>query len=248
MSLQEPSRNELLKILSSLKVFFESQKRSGINVYMQKENVPGDVCDVPLRTDKELKNSIPRDNDLRLHDIQEVIGECTRCKLHKTRNKIVFGEGNPDARLLFIGEAPGADEDVQGRPFVGKAGQLLTRIIQAINLKRNDVYIANIVKCRPPKNRNPDDDEIQTCFPFLLKQLHVIQPQIICTLGRIATSAVLKTEGGITELRGKFYHFNGIKVMPTYHPSYLLRNQEKKKETWIDMQMVQKEYFRDVPR
>jgi len=140
-----------------------------------------------------------------------------------------------------VGEAPGADEDIQGHPFVGKAGQLLTRIVAAINLKRSDVYIANVIKCRPPSNRDPEEEEIRTCIPFLKKQLEVIRPRIICTLGRIAAQALLETDRGITKLRGEFHHYGDVKVMPTYHPSYLLRNQEKKKETWVDMQLVQKE-------
>jgi DNA polymerase len=159
----------------------------------------------------------------------------------------VFGAGNPDAQLVFVGEAPGADEDVQGEPFVGKAGQLLTRIIEAIKLQRSEVYIANVVKCRPPGNRDPQDDEIQTCIPFLKKQLEVIQPHIICALGRIATRALLNTQQSITTLRGRFHELpNGMKVMPTYHPSFLLRYPEKKRETWEDMQKVQKEYLQSA--
>lgn len=178
-----------------------------------------------------------------LDKIVEEMGACTRCKLHRTRKNIVFGEGNPDAKLMFVGEAPGADEDVQGQPFVGRAGQLLTRIIEAIDLKRSEVYIGNIIKCRPPSNRNPEEDEVCACIPFLRKQIEVIDPDIICTLGNIATQSLLETSMGITKLRGKFHDLDGRKVMPTYHPSYLLRNQAKKRETWEDMKMVRAEYL-----
>jgi len=180
-----------------------------------------------------------------LQAVRAALGECTRCKLHQGRRTIVFGEGNPHAALVFVGEAPGADEDEQGRPFVGKAGQLLTRIIQAIGLQRSDVYIANILKCRPPGNRDPEDDEISTCIPFLRGQLAAIRPRVICALGRFAARALLDTDQGITHLRGRFHRFGDILVMPTYHPSYLLRNESKKRETWIDMQMVQKELMKD---
>ena len=226
MNSSEDLRREVLEVLSSLKVYFETQKLSGINyLYLHK-------------TDSEKKKAM-------LKEAREDLGDCKRCKLHARRKNIVFGEGNPDARLVFVGEAPEYEEDAQGRPFVGKAGQLLTRIINAINLKRSDVYIANIIKCRPPSNRDPEEDEIQTCIPFLKRQLEIIQPRIICTLGKVATNALLETDKGITELRGKFHQLGDVKVMPTYHPSYLLRNQDKKKETWVDMQMVQKEYFKD---
>jgi DNA polymerase len=182
----------------------------------------------------------PADPAGRLRLLQEELGECTRCNLCNARSHVVFGAGNPAARLMFIGEAPGADEDRQGEPFVGRAGQLLTRIIQAIGMQRRDVYIANIIKCRPPGNRDPQDDEISTCIPFLKQQIEIISPQVICTLGRIAAHALLGTDTGITRLRGHFHTYAGIMVMPTYHPSYLLRAPEKKKEAWIDMQMVQK--------
>ena len=145
---------------------------------------------------------------------------------------------------MFIGEAPGGDEDLTGRPFVGRAGQLLTRIIESINLKRDEVYIANIIKCRPPQNRNPEEDEVRACLPFLYRQIEIIKPRIICTLGKVATNTLLETKRGITELRGRFYTLGDIKVMPTYHPSYLLRNELKKRETWIDVQKIQAEYLK----
>jgi DNA polymerase len=186
----------------------------------------------------------PGDKKRLLEELKGVIGDCTRCKLHTQRKNIVFGVGNPDARLVFVGEGPGRDEDLQGEPFVGKAGQLLTKIIQAIGLKREDVYIANIVKCRPPENRNPQPDEIKTCEPFLFKQLEIIKPNIICALGNFAAQTLLMSSEKITNLRGKFHNFRGIKLMPTYHPAFLLRNPDMKRDVWEDMKMVQKEYFK----
>jgi len=175
-----------------------------------------------------------------LKEIRKEMGDCRRCKLHRTRRTIVFGEGNKKAKLMLIGEGPGYDEDVQGRPFVGKAGQLLTKILQSIHLQREEVYIANIIKCRPPGNRNPEPDEIQNCFPFLLKQINTIQPKIICALGTFAAQTLLKTNTKITMLRGKVYDLTGIKLIPTFHPAFLLRNPERKKEVWEDMKEISK--------
>ncbi|MEW6327057.1 MAG: uracil-DNA glycosylase [Thermodesulfobacteriota bacterium] len=177
-----------------------------------------------------------------LADVRRELGDCERCKLHRTRTNIVFGAGNEQAKLVFVGEGPGLDEDIQGEPFVGAAGQLLTRIIRAINLRREDVYICNIIKCRPPKNRTPEPDEIEACKPFVLKQLDAIRPRLICALGSVAAQALLETAAPISILRGRFHNFQGIKLMPTYHPAYLLRNPAKKREVWEDMQKVQKEY------
>jgi DNA polymerase len=173
-----------------------------------------------------------------LEEVQKELGDCKRCKLHQTRRTIVFGEGNEKATLMFIGEGPGYDEDVQGRPFVGKAGQLLTKIIESINLSREEVYIANIVKCRPPQNRNPEPDEIQSCNPFLMSQIRVIQPRIICALGTFAAQTLLKTDTKISALRGKLFDLEGSKVIPTYHPAFLLRNPERKREVWEDMKKI----------
>jgi uracil-DNA glycosylase len=166
------------------------------------------------------------------------IGECTRCKLHPTRTNIVFGTGNPAARLMFIGEAPGEEEDLQGKPFVGKAGQLLTRILKAMNLEREDVYIANILKCRPPSNRNPQADEIATCEPFLRRQVEIIQPAVLCALGTFAAQTLLQTDQKISRLRGKFHDYHGIRLMPTFHPAYLLRNPNDKRLVWEDMKLI----------
>lgn len=175
-----------------------------------------------------------------LDAIRADLGDCTRCRLHEKRRTIVFGSGNPQADLMFIGEGPGYEEDVQGLPFVGPAGQLLTRIIQAIERKREDVYIANVVKCRPPGNRDPEPDEMATCRPFLDRQILAVRPRVICTLGRIATQVLLGTEKPMRTLRGQIFNYGDALVVPTYHPAYLLRNPAKKKETWQDVQLVQR--------
>lgn len=180
------------------------------------------------------------DKPLTLEDIRRELGNCQRCSLHQGRNNIVFGEGNPDADLVFVGEAPGADEDIQGRPFVGRAGQLFTKIIAAMGLTRKEVYICNILKCRPPKNRNPRPEEIRACEPFLIKQLQAIKPEVICALGTFAAHTLLNTKVPISVLRGKFHSYQGIKFMPTYHPAYLLRNPGAKRQVWEDAQMIMK--------
>ena len=169
------------------------------------------------------------------------LGDCTRCKLSGLgRRQVVFGVGNPNADLMFVGEAPGADEDVQGVPFVGRAGQLLTKIIEAIDLKREDVYIANVIKCRPPQNRNPEPDEIETCEPFLFRQIDVIKPKVIVALGKFGAQTLLRTEDPISRLRGRVFQFRGAKLIPTFHPAYLLRNPSSKREVWEDMKLVKR--------
>jgi uracil-DNA glycosylase family 4 len=177
-----------------------------------------------------------------LETIRADLGDCRRCKLASSRTNIVFGKGNPNARLVFVGEGPGFDEDKKGEPFVGAAGQLLTKIIEAIKLSRAQVYICNIIKCRPPGNRNPEPDEIEACSPFLQRQIAAIKPNFICTLGKFAAQTLLKTDAPISKLRGRFHEYRGIKVMPTYHPAYLLRNPEKKREVWEDMKKLMREY------
>jgi uracil-DNA glycosylase len=165
--------------------------------------------------------------------------DCSRCKLHTLgRKQIVFGVGNPNADLMFVGEAPGADEDIQGEPFVGRAGQLLTKIIEAIGLRREDVYIANVIKCRPPQNRNPEPDEVEQCEPFLFRQIDVIKPKVIVALGKFAAQCLLKTTDPITRIRGREYRYRDAILMPTYHPAYLLRNPSSKREVWEDMKRV----------
>ena len=175
-----------------------------------------------------------------LATIQADIGDdCRRCKLHKLgRKQIVFGVGNPNADLMFVGEAPGADEDLQGEPFVGKAGQLLTKIIEAIGLTREQVYIANVIKCRPPGNRNPEPDEVEQCEPFLFRQIDTIKPKVIVALGTFAARTLLRTLDPISRLRGRVYDYRGAKLIPTFHPAYLLRNPSSKREVWEDMKVA----------
>ena len=211
------------ELLSDLRTYLEYLKGMGITTLPVAEDVP---------------QKAPRSESPTLADVRKELGDCKRCKLHRTRKTIVFGEGNEKATLMFIGEGPGYDEDVQGRPFVGKAGQLLTKIIESINLSREEVYIANIIKCRPPQNRNPEPDEIGSCNPFLMEQIRVIQPKIICALGTFSAHTLLKTDTKITALRGRLFDLEKIKVIPTYHPAFLLRNPERKKEVWEDMKKI----------
>ncbi len=180
-------------------------------------------------------DKVPDDSPLK---IRTDLGECTRCKLHTTRNKIVFGDGNPKAELVFVGEGPGHDEDMQGLPFVGRAGKLLTQMIEAMGLQRKDVYICNVVKCRPPENRAPEKDEVAECSPFLLRQIDAIAPKVIVCLGSIASQTLLQTTRGISQFRGQWLEFRGRKLLATYHPAYLLRNPSAKSEVWKDLQKV----------
>ena len=189
---------------------------------------------------KEYNIHIPDDlsKQEKLDFFAKEIAQCQLCPLAKGRRHVVFGAGDPDADLMFVGEAPGRDEDIQGVPFVGRAGQLLTKIIEAIDMTRQTVYIANIGKCRPPNNRAPLPDEMQACLPFLLRQIDIIQPKIICLLGATAVRGLLDVKTGITKLRGRFIDWDGIRVMPTYHPAYLLRNPAAKRDVWEDMKLV----------
>lgn len=175
-----------------------------------------------------------------LEVIRMDLGDCRRCKLSKGRKNIVFGAGDPNARLMFVGEGPGYEEDQKGEPFVGAAGRLLTKIIEAINHTREQVYICNIIKCRPPGNRNPMTDEIEECFPFLKRQIAFVKPDVICALGAFAAQTLLETKSPISKLRGCFYDYMGTKVLPTYHPAYLLRSPDKKRDVWEDMQKLMK--------
>jgi DNA polymerase len=172
--------------------------------------------------------------------IRADIGDCTRCRLHKGRTNLVFGVGNVNADLMFVGEGPGADEDAQGEPFVGRAGQLLNNMITAMGLKRSDVYIANVVKCRPPSNRTPEKDECDTCSPFLMRQIDVIKPKVIVALGAVAAKNLLAVSDSMANLRGRWYDFRNSKLLVTYHPAYLLRDPRQKKEAWKDLQMAMK--------
>jgi uracil-DNA glycosylase family 4 len=224
MTMADPVR----EIIADLKSYLEYLKGLGV------EHLP---LTERIKKAKDDRPSVPSSGSS-LKGVREELGDCRRCKLHKARHTLVFGEGNPKARLMFVGEGPGYDEDVQGRPFVGRAGQLLTKIIQSIGFQREEVYIANIVKCRPPQNRNPEPDEIEACHPFVLKQIEAIQPSIICALGTFAAQTLLKTHEKITALRGRVFDLGGIKVVPTYHPAFLLRNPERKRDVWEDMKRI----------
>jgi DNA polymerase len=180
--------------------------------------------------------------------LREDIGDCRRCKLYRDRNTLVFGEGSSKARLVFVGEGPGREEDQVGRPFVGEAGTLLTKIIEAMGLSRESVYICNVVKCRPPKNRDPEGDEIESCLPFLKRQINLIQPDVICALGRVAAQALLGEEFRITRERGNWQSFMDIPMMPTFHPAYLLRNPSAKREVWEDIQEIMRHLGLEVKK
>lgn len=193
---------------------------------------------LPLRTPIPAKAGTKLDKASALKALRKKIGDCQRCKLSASRTNIVFGEGNPQAKLMFIGEGPGRDEDIQGRPFVGDAGKLLTRLIEKMGFKREDVYIANIVKCRPPMNREPEEDEINACKPFIEEQIKIINPGVIISLGKISAQNLINTKVPISKLRGRFYDYIDIPLMPTFHPAYLLRNPKDKQLTWEDAQKV----------
>ena len=195
-----------------------------------------------------LFESADKVKDDTLLKIREDLGECTRCKLHKGRNKIVFVDGNPKAELVFVGEGPGADEDAQGLPFVGRAGKLLTQMIEAMGLQRSDVYICNVVKCRPPENRAPEPDEVASCSPFLMRQIDSIQPKVIVCLGATAAKTILNTTRGISQFRGEWLEWRGYKLMATYHPAYLLRNPPAKADVWKDLQKDMAELGLQLPK
>lgn len=196
------------------------------------------------------KNQVPAPNGQiaagPLEELRVQISSCTKCPLAKTRNSFVFGEGDPRAGLVFVGEAPGHEEDLQGRPFVGAAGQLLTKIIEAIKLDRSQVYICNILKCRPPNNRNPLPAEIEKCEPYLVRQLEIIKPKVICALGTFAAQTLLKTKLPISKLRGQVHYYQNIQLVPTFHPAALLRNPGWKRQTWEDVQLVRKIYDQEL--
>jgi DNA polymerase len=200
--------------------------------------VAAPISALPIVDDVSLFEAIDRVENDSLERIREDLGECTRCRLSKQRNKIVFGAGNPRAELVFVGEGPGHDEDIQGLPFVGRAGKLLTQMIEAMGLQREDVYICNVVKCRPPDNRKPENDEVATCSPYLFRQLDVIAPKAIVCLGATAAQALLKTTDSISRFRGTWFDYRGTKLLAPYHPAYLLRNPAAKSEVWKDLQKV----------
>lgn len=237
-------RSELIDVVRALKAYVQAYPS---------------CCSLPARAEKEERRpaALPRetakktgfpaaDRAAMLESLQKELLACSRCCLGGQRKNLVFGEGNPYADLVFVGEAPGADEDRLGRPFVGRAGQLLTRMIIAMGLKREDVYICNILKCRPPGNRNPEKEEIAECEPYLIRQLEIIKPKIICALGTFAAQTLLKKDVPITALRGRYHDYHGIKLMPTYHPAYLLRNAGAKKLVWEDLQVIMKDLGLDI--
>ena len=240
---QKPVRTNILSNLPSLK------NRQTLSSNILQNNESREQNDMPLKKVAEtppeslfgdLQKTLPDANET-LEEIRADIGNCIRCPLHEGRTKIVHSEGNLTADLMFIGEAPGADEDAQGRPFVGRSGQLLTKIIESIGLKREDVFIGNINRCRPPGNRTPTLPEAHTCRPFLLREIAVVRPKIIVVMGNTAMKNLLDTKEGITKLRGEFQDYFGVKVMPTFHPAYLLRDPSKKREVWEDMKKVRDE-------
>jgi uracil-DNA glycosylase len=202
---------------------------------------PSSSTPFPLIKTSSFFEQLERVENDSLPRIREDLGDCIRCRLSKTRKHIVFADGNPKAELVFVGEGPGADEDASGIPFVGRAGKLLTQMIQAMGLQREDVYICNVVKCRPPENRQPQPDEVTTCSPFLVRQLEVVNPKVIVCLGATAAQTLLETSTGISKFRGQWMDFRGKKLMATYHPAYLLRNPPAKSEVWKDLQKVMAE-------
>jgi uracil-DNA glycosylase len=227
----ELPREELRRLAIELREFVNYQRRLGMHFI--EGALPVGLLKPAVAT------SAPEPAEvLTLEEIQQEMGDCRRCKLWKSRTRLVFGAGNPQARLMFIGEAPGADEDQQGEPFVGAAGQLLNRLLDKLEISRQEVYITNVVKSHPPGNRNPDAGEITACRPFLLKQIQAIRPKIIVTLGAIATHALLESKSPLNRLRGNWQHWQSIAVMPTFHPSYLLRVPQDRIKTWEDMQQV----------
>ncbi|NIP37581.1 MAG: uracil-DNA glycosylase [Candidatus Dadabacteria bacterium] len=245
-------------IIVDLKKYFRQQKELGIEYfYMTPVNrdsgvdeKTSDISDGEAKLNEDthqmnLLNSTAK--KMTLDEISEEIGDCTRCKLHEGRTNIVFGEGNANARLVFVGEGPGRDEDEQGRPFVGRAGKLLTKIVNAMGLQRTDVFICNVVKCRPPENRNPEADEMTTCGQFLTKQLISINPEVIVCLGSIASKYLLNSKGSLGSMRGKFHTYGNSKLLVTYHPAALLRNPNFKKPLWEDMKIVLKELQLPIP-
>ncbi|ACM21866.1 uracil-DNA glycosylase [Geotalea daltonii FRC-32] len=242
--------DEARQLVASLCVYLEDLQESGIDGLAYGESAPAvdhgndyhSATSPPASVEPAPAEGSPPDpvsaEKETLDKVRLDLGNCTRCGLSGTRTNLVFGIGNPAARLVFVGEAPGRDEDLQGEPFVGEAGQLLTKIIGAMQFKRSDVYICNILKCRPPGNRNPQQEEIEQCQPFLLRQLHAVNPEAIVCLGTFAAQTLLQTKEPISKLRGRFHDYHGIPLMPTFHPAFLLRNPAMKREVWEDMQKV----------
>ena len=234
------SQGRLAQIARALATYVEYQRELGVLGFPR--STPAAAPNPrPVRVDaspRDLFTEAGVAQARTLAELREAIGDCRRCKLAPHRTHVVFGVGNPRARLVFVGEAPGRDEDVQGEPFVGRAGQLLTKIIEAIGLKREDVYIANVIKCRPPGNRNPEPDEVEQCEPFLFRQIDTVKPKVIVALGKFAAQCLLRTTDPITRIRGREFKYRDAILMPTYHPAYLLRTPSAKREVWDDMKRV----------
>ena len=226
-----------LEVYEELGFTFLPLKRDRIFNLIQNRPVYA-VAESHEDTISEPDHIMSRDNARALQELREEIGECTRCNLHMERKNIVYGEGSSDARLMFIGEGPGRDEDIQARPFVGEAGKLLTRLIEKMGMRREEVYIANIVKCRPPYNRDPEEKEIAACKPFVERQIEIINPKVIMSLGRVSAQSILGMKMPISRMRGNFFSFHDIALMPTFHPAYLLRNPKDKWLVWDDAQKV----------
>jgi uracil-DNA glycosylase len=239
--------DELATVVVSLRRHLQRQLRMGVRFLARPEvgattpAVTGSKNPAADNAQQQLSGQADAGNVTSLEELRDDIGDCRRCKLHSGRTHIVFGVGNPHAKLMFVGEGPGRDEDLKGEPFVGRAGQLLTDIItKGMGLAREDVYIANVVKCRPPQNRNPEPDEVASCEPFLKKQIELIRPEIIVALGKFAVQTLLQSKVPITRLRGNWHTYMNIKLMPTFHPAYLLRNPADKKLVWEDIKKVMK--------
>ena len=242
MKYDENASAELVEVIGLAKRFLEQEKKRGIELIKMRPETMKAVEAAGKQAVTAPAGQAVRDPEKLLDEIRPSVESCTKCDLATTRTNTVFGQGNPHAKLVFIGEAPGADEDAQGLAFVGRAGQLLTKIIESIDLDRNDVFICKILKCRPPGNRAPTSIEVECCIPYLMKQLEAIKPSIICALGNSAAQTLLDTKSPMNRMRGRFHDFGDAILMPTYHPAALLRNPQYKRGVWEDVQMIQKEY------
>jgi DNA polymerase len=245
---QESDSEELAAVAISLRRYLQRRQRAGVGliargIMSEASSAKAGEENLLSGTEGDLFSDASRVYRARnLNELRAAIGDCQRCKLCSGRTHLVFGVGNPAAKLMFVGEGPGRDEDLQGEPFVGRAGQLLTDIItKGMGMRREDVYIANVIKCRPPENRNPEPDEVAACEPFLKKQIELIRPEIIVALGKFAVQTLLQSKVPITKLRGNWHSYHGIKLMPTFHPAYLLRNPADKKLVWEDVKRVLRE-------
>jgi len=237
------------QLISELKAHVEMERWFGADVCRSAAGVPGPARSRPAAEEATGRPGEDPEKRRELEELRLAIEECHRCPLGETRNKFVFGEGRSDARLMFVGEAPGREEDRQGRPFVGRAGQLLTRMIKAMGLDRRDVFIGNILKCRPPENRTPTLAEMAVCLPYIMQQIRIIRPEIVCALGATALKGLLRDpRASISRMRGKFINWEGLKLMPTYHPAYLLRSPGEKRKSWEDVQKMMAELGLPMPK